>query len=93
MAIGFDGPAPRKATKKSGKRTEEPGNGLTYLTPTDQLGQYVYTQNKKRVMVVPLFCDCGRSILVSPKEIRDAPIICSLCNSSFSWQQLTLALD
>jgi hypothetical protein len=91
MAVGFDNTPSSQIRKQNRKKRKK--NGNTYVVHTDKLGQYVYRHQRKQVTVVALFCDCGRYVLVKPEDVSDAPIICSLCNSSFSWQQLSFPLD
>ena len=91
MTTGFDRGASKKGRKNGAKKNE--GNEATYVVQTEQHGEFIFRQQRKRVTVVALYCDCGRSILVKPKDVEDAPVICSLCNSSFSWQQLAFKLD
>ena len=88
MTIGLDNKPGKNGTPKK----KANGNGA-HLVKTDKKGHYVFKHQGKRMQVVALYCDCGRSILVNPKDIENAPIICSLCNSSFSWQQLSFPLD
>lgn len=91
MATGLDNAAPKKVKKKSPKKKR--ANGATHVVKAKQPGQYIYKHQQKRIKVVALFCNCGRSILVKPDEIQDAPILCSLCNSAFHWEQLAFPLD
>ena len=91
MTIGFDKGASKKARKNGGKKDKN--NSATYVVQTEQQEKFIFHQQRKRITVISLYCDCGRSILVKPKDVEDAPVICSLCNSSFSWQQLSFRLD
>ena len=91
MAVGFDNSPAARASKRTKKQTK--GNGNATVVQTEKSGHFVFLQQRKQIKVVALFCDCGRQILVRPKDVTEAPIICSLCNSSFSWQQLSFALD
>ena len=91
MTVNLDKSASKQAKKKGAKKHK--ANGATFVVQTRQQGQYIFHQQRKRIEVISLFCDCGRSILVRPKDVEDAPILCSLCNSSFSWQQLSFSLD
>ena len=91
MTIGFDKGASKKARKNGAKKNDD--DGVTYVVQTEQQEAFIFRQQRKRITVVSLYCDCGRSILVKPKDVEDAPVICSLCNSSFSWRQLSFKLD
>jgi hypothetical protein len=91
MAVGFDNSSSSKVRQRNKKKGK--GNGNTSVVQTKKSGQFLYVHQHQPVIVVALFCDCGRYILVRPKDVKEAPIICSLCNSSFSWQQLSFALD
>lgn len=91
MAVSFND-LPHNESQKN-EPTKNRANGATYIIHTDKHGQYFHHPQRGRVKVVALHCDCGRSILVSPKELKKLPILCSHCNSAFRWQQLVLDLD
>ena len=88
MTNGFDNTS--QGTLQKGRSKKRKINGANHTIKTDQNGQHYQHPQRGRVNVVSLYCDCGRSILVSPKEAKNGHITCSRCSSSFRWQQLTL---
>ena len=88
VANGFDSTS--QGTLQKGQSRKRKINGVSYVIKTDQNGQYYQHPQEGRITVVSLYCDCGRSILVSPKEVKNGHITCSRCGSPFRWQQLTL---
>ncbi|MCB0192678.1 MAG: hypothetical protein KDJ65_12100 [Anaerolineae bacterium] len=79
-------------SKKNGVKKRQ-AQGVTFTVHKNKQGQFYHHPHKGRVEVVALYCDCGRSILVSPKEVKGKPIICGVCDSAFRWQQLSLGMD
>ena len=64
----------------------------TYTVHADKQGLHYHHPQKGQVEVVALFCNCGRSILVAPNELKQEPILCGRCESPFGWQQLRLKI-
>lgn len=81
MTVSLDQPSGSK-TGKNGKAKEQ-GGGVTYVLHLKK--------NGKRVEIIKLYCDCGRSIFVRADQGPE-PVICGLCNSIFQWQQLMFDL-
>ena len=79
-------------SKKNGVKKRQ-AQGATFTVHRHKRGHFYHHPQEGRIEVVAVFCDCGRSILVTPKELKGKPIICSLCDSAFRWQQLTLGMD
>lgn len=91
MANGFDNVSRRALPKGTSKRRR--ANRATIVVKADQNGQFYHHPQKGRIKVIALHCNCGRSILVDPKEVEEGNITCDRCNSPFMWQQLSFALD
>lgn len=91
MAGNLNDP-PANGSKKNGVKKSQT-RGATFTIRTGKNGRYYNHPQKGQIEVVALYCDCGRSVLVSPKELKGETIICSLCDSAFRWQQLTFGLE
>ncbi|HMQ51873.1 MAG TPA: hypothetical protein PKE64_03100 [Anaerolineae bacterium] len=81
MTVSLERPNGSK-TRKSGKAKEQ-SNGMTYTLHIKK--------NGKRIEIIKLYCDCGRSIFVRADQDTE-PVICGLCHGTFQWQQLMFDL-
>ncbi len=64
---------------------------VSYALKNGRKGRFLRDRENGRVEVVALYCNCGRSIFVPPKEVDETSVTCNDCNSQFRWQQLTFA--
>ncbi len=85
MTTNFDNTAPQPV-KQNGI---SPHKAADFTLQRDDQGLHYKHPQKGKVKVISLFCDCGRSVMVKPKEAKGISITCNLCNSPFRWQQLS----
>ncbi len=85
MTTNFDNTAPQPVKQHDISTHEVADITLQH----NNQGLHSKHPQKGTVKVISLFCDCGRSVMVKPKEAKGMSIICNLCNSPFRWQQLS----
>lgn len=91
MAGHLNDPSP-SGPKKNGVKKRQ-ARGATFTVRSNNRGQFFRHPQKGQVEVIALYCDCGRAVLVTPRELKSKAILCTACNSAFRWQQLSLGMD
>jgi transcription elongation factor Elf1 len=77
--------SPKNLSRKKSRTT------LTYPVNREHKGRTLNHPHKGKIVVVALFCNCGRSVFVDVEDADQHAVICGRCDSSFQWQQLSFA--